>query len=199
MRQAGALDAPPEEGRGGDKGTDGKTELAPDAEKAHCRGLFVPGQIVHQPGAFRMEDRDAQSADHDGSDADAVGGGESGEGDAESYDEHGKRDQPGLRPAVGDTAEDRLKNGRDDVYREDDGGGGGEGEMMRRNKERKEDGMAPWLMSAEAWATVRSPIERFFITAPLRFKERKSLYNKGSSALCQAESARAGLAPLISS
>ncbi len=142
---AGALDAPPEEGRGGDQRTDGKTELAPDAEKTHRRRLFVACQIVHQLGSLRMEGRDAQSTDHHGSDAHAVGGGKSGERDAKPYDDHGKRDQPGLRPAVGHVAKNRLKNGRDDVYPKDDGGGGGIREVMRGNEERQEDGYGPLI------------------------------------------------------
>ena len=106
--------------------------------------------------------RDAQSADHDRSDADAVGGGKSGEGDAKSYDDHGKRNQPRFRPAVGHVAKDRLKDGRDNVYPKDDGGGSGIGEMMRCNKERKEDGYGPLIDVGGSMGNGKKPdIARF--------------------------------------
>ena len=111
----GTLEAKPEESGGGDKGTNGKTELAADSEEAHCRGLLLSGQMVHQPGALRMEHGDTQSAHHNGGDAHGIRWSVPGKGDAESHEEHGKRKQPRRRSAVGDVAEDRLQDGRYEI------------------------------------------------------------------------------------
>src|SRR5208283_5508715 len=41
-------------------------------------------------------------------------------------------------------------------------------------------GTAPWLMSAEAWATVRSPTDPFFITLPTEISQKTDCrYNRG--------------------
>ena len=152
----------------GSDGTNGKTELAADGEKAHSRGLLFPGQMVHEQGALRMEHGDAQPTHHYCRDAHGICGGIAREGDAQTNEEHGKGKQPGRRPAVGDVSENRLKDGRYQVERENDGGCGGVGEAMGRNEEGKENGYSPLVDVRGSMGNGKQSDRSFFHRSPHR-------------------------------
>jgi len=103
-----AVEAPPDQERGGEERSDGKSGLPPDSKDAHGCHLVLGGHIIHGTGGFRVIRRYSDAADsHDKKD-EPVTWNNAGERNSQSRDQGSRWDKPRLGEPVCKMAEQGL-------------------------------------------------------------------------------------------